>query len=64
MEDLRDGMFDEAIKRQNIIGEHAKGLLCRRCGSDQNQIMNAAGNNPELQWRCRKCFHRFITTIR
>lgn len=64
MDDLRDAIFDEAEKRMNTILKHAEGLLCRRCGSDQNQIMNAAGNNPELQWRCRKCFYRFITTIK
>lgn len=53
----------DTIKRQDVIRDHAQGLLCRRCGSDQNQILNQAGDNPQLEWRCRKCGHRFITTL-
>lgn len=54
----------QTFARQDVVKDHAKDLLCRRCGSDQNQIMNQASDNPQLEWRCRKCGHRFITTIK
>jgi len=56
--------LEQTFARQDAIRDHAKGLLCRKCGSSQNQILNSAGTNPQLEWKCRECGHRFITTLR